>query len=74
MMIIDARGQRHPEPLRRLKEHFSTMCSIDDYVDLLVDDEDEVKQVKIYAAMSGCEYEVSKSDNYFTVRIKSPCL
>lgn len=72
-MVIDARGLRHPEPIKKLKESFSTMCSIDDYVDLLVDDEDEVKQVKIYSAMSGCKYEVKKTGSYFTVRIESPC-
>lgn len=72
-MLIDARGLRHPEPIKKLKESFSTMCSIDDYVDLLVDDENEVKQVKIYSAMSGCNPEVKKTSDYYTIRIKSPC-
>lgn len=72
-MLIDARGLRHPEPIKKLKESFSTMCSIDDYVDLLVDDENEVKQVKIYSAMSGCKTEVKKTSDYYTIRIKSPC-
>lgn len=72
-MIIDARGLKHPEPLRKLLGHFSTLCSIQDFVDLLVDDEKEVKQVKIYAAMSGSECEAEKQDGHYRVRIKSPC-
>ncbi len=72
-MVIDARGLKHPEPLQKLKEHFSTMCSINDYVDLLVDDEKEIKLVKIYAAMSGSECEVEELDDYYRIRIKSPC-
>lgn len=73
-MVIDARGLKHPEPLKKLKEHFSTMCSIDEYVDLLVDNENELKNVKIYAVMSGCEYEIEKLDGYYKIRIKSPCV
>lgn len=73
-MVIDARGLKHPEPLKKLKEHFSTVCSIQDYVDMLVDDEKEARQVKTYAAMSGSEYEVEKMDSHYRVRIKSPCV
>lgn len=73
MMTIDARGLKNPEPLKRLKEHFSTMCSIDDYVDLLIDSDAELTPVKTYASMSGCEYEVRKEEGYIIVRIKSPC-
>lgn len=72
-VIIDARGLKHPEPLRKLLGHFSTLCSIQDFVDLLVDDEKEVKQVKIYAAMSGSECEAEKQDGHYRVRLKSPC-
>ncbi len=73
MITIDARGLKHPEPLKRLKEYFSTMCSIDDYVDLLIDSDAELKPVSTYAAMSGCEFEVIRGSDHITVRIKSPC-
>lgn len=73
MTTIDARGLKHPEPLKRLKDFFSTMCSIDDYVDLIIDSEAELKPIKTYAAMSGCEFEVKTEDSYLVIRIKSPC-
>lgn len=73
MMTIDARGLKHPEPLKKLKEYFSTMCSIDDYVDLIIDSDEELKPVKTYAAMSGCEYDIKKERDYLVIRIKSPC-
>lgn len=73
MTTIDARGLKHPEPLKRLKDFFSTMCSIDDYVDLIIDSEAELKPIKTYAAMSGCEFEVKTEGSYLVIRIKSPC-
>lgn len=74
-MIIDARGLKHPEPLKRLKETVTTMCTIENYVDLLVDDDKEVRNVKMFAAMSGCKYEIEQFDRYWRVRIKgSTCM
>ncbi len=72
-MTIDARGLKHPEPLKKLKEHFSTMCSIDDYVDLIVDSDDELKPVMTYVSMSGCEYDIKRERDLILIRIKSPC-
>lgn len=73
MTTIDARGLKHPEPLKRLKESFSTMCSIDDYVDLIIDSDAQLKPIKTYAAMSGCEFEVRRESDFIIIRIKSPC-
>ena len=72
-MVIDARGLRHPEPLEKLREIAPTMCSVDGYVELLIDDEKALKQVKIYAAVSGSTYEVKKLDNYYSIRIEGTC-
>jgi TusA-related sulfurtransferase len=73
-MVIDARGLKHPEPLQKLRETCPSLCSIEGYVDLLVDDEDALTQLKRYAAISGCDYEIQKLDAYYSIRIKSTCL
>ena len=72
-MLIDARGLKHPEPLEKLREIAPTMCSLDGYVELLIDDEKALKQVKVYAAVSGCPYEVKKLDDCYSIRIESTC-
>lgn len=72
-MLIDARGLRYPEPLRRLREISPTMCSVDGYIDVLVDDEKALKQLRTYAAVSGCEYEVDRMNDYYRIRITSSC-
>lgn len=73
MMTIDARGLKHPDPLKKLKEYFSTMCSIDDYVDLIIDSDEELKHIKTYATMSGCDFEIIREKGFIVIRIKSPC-
>ncbi|MGD0885299.1 MAG: hypothetical protein ABSA46_10610 [Thermodesulfovibrionales bacterium] len=73
-MLIDARGLKHPETLQRLREICPTLCSLDQHVDLLVDDEYALSQLKKYAAISGCEYEIQKQDACHLIRIKSSCL
>ena len=73
-MVIDARGLKHPEPLQKLRETCTSLCSIEGYVDLLVDDEYALTQLKRYAAISGCDYEIQKLDTYYSIRIKSTCL
>ncbi|MGD1076485.1 MAG: sulfurtransferase TusA family protein [Thermodesulfovibrionales bacterium] len=73
-MLIDARGLKHPETLQKLREMCPTFCSLDEYIELLVDDEYALRQIKKYAAISGCEYEIQKQDASYTIRIKSSCL
>jgi len=73
-MLIDARGLKFPEPLHKLREISPTTCSIDGYVELLVDDEKALRQLKTYAAISGCEYEILNLNTHYSIRIKSTCL
>lgn len=69
-MQIDARGLKHPRPLQMLKEAITTMCSIEEYGDILVDNEQGAKQIKKFAKMSGCKYESHQHNGYLRVRIK----
>ena len=73
-MVIDARGLKHPGPLQKLREAAPTICSINGYIDLLVDDEHALKQIKTYAAISGCKYEVTRMDGYYNIRIEGTCV
>jgi len=72
-MVIDARGLKAPEPLQRLREIAPTMCSLDGQIELLIDDEAAFKQVRTYAAVSGCRHETSREEGYYRIRIEAAC-
>ena len=72
-MVIDARGLKHPEPLQKLREIAPTMCSLDGYVELLIDDEEALKHLRTYAVISGCKHEIEKRDAYYSIRIEGTC-
>lgn len=74
MMLINARGLKYPEPLQKLREAAPSMCSLDGYIDILIDDEAALKQVQTYAVVSGCKFEVKRLDDCYRIRIESSCL
>ncbi len=72
-MVIDARGRRHPEPLRLLREAAPSLCSLDGTLEILVDDEEAFRHIRTYAAISGCACEVHRAEGHYRVLIESPC-
>jgi len=69
-MQIDTRGLKHPEPLKKIKDVVSSMCTNYVDVEVLVDTCEYGRTVKGFAEMTGCETEVEKKDDYCIVRIK----
>lgn len=72
-MVIDARGLRHPEPLRLLREAVPSLCSLDGSIEVLLDDEVAFRHIRTYAAVSGCTYEVKRTDGFYRILIESTC-
>ena len=69
-MRIDTRGLKHPEPLKRIREAVSSICTDDVDVEVLVDTCEYSRTVKGFADMSGCRTEVEENGEYCIVRIK----
>jgi len=67
---IDVRGLKHPEPLKKIKEAVSSLCTNYVDVEVLVDTCEYGKMVKGFAEMTGCETEVKEEKDYCVVKIK----
>jgi TusA-related sulfurtransferase len=72
-MEIDARGLKHPEPLRLLRDALQNQCSIEEKVTILVDSREEAKQVKTFAGFSGHGVEVEETGDHYRIRIDRMC-
>jgi len=72
-MLIDARGVRHPEHIRKFKEPLEGLCNINEDMEVLLDDSrEDLKRFEMYIRSCRCHYTVEKADGYVKVKIEAP--
>lgn len=68
-MRIDARGLKHPEPMKKIRDTVKSMCTEHVDVEVLIDSCEYGKMIKGFAKMSGCKTEVTKEGDVCIVKI-----
>ncbi|MGD0281682.1 MAG: hypothetical protein ABSB95_04895 [Dissulfurispiraceae bacterium] len=72
-MFIDARGFAHPEHLKEFKKHLAGCCTVDEDVEVLIDNLDrELKMFELYIRSFNCAYTVVKEGEQVRITLKSP--
>ena len=69
LMTVDARGMKHPEPLKKLRDLMRDNCRKEIDVKLLVDTSQCSTTVDAFAKMSKCKTSIQKADGHYIVRI-----
>jgi hypothetical protein len=69
MTSIDAREIELFDLFLQLKEMFAAQCGLEVDLDILVGTLRDSKKVSAFAAMSGCQTETLKRDDFYLVRI-----
>jgi hypothetical protein len=72
-MVIDARGLKHPEHIRKFKEPLEGLCAVYEDLEVLLDDDGEgLKRFEMYIRSCRANYTVDKSDGFVKVKIEAP--
>ncbi len=72
-MVIDARGLSHPEHIREFKRHLEGYCTVDENVDVLMDNKkDELKKLEIFIRSCRGKYTVVEENGYLRIKIEAP--
>jgi hypothetical protein len=73
MMLIDVRGLKHPEHIRKFKSHFEGICTVHEDVTVYLDDRtDDLKKFEMYIRMCNGKYKVHKENGYLRINISAP--
>ena len=72
-MEIDARGLRHPEPLRKLKDALEDPRSVGEPVYILVDSREEAQRIKAFAGFSHHLFDSETREDHWRLRILRMC-
>ncbi len=72
-MFIDARGLAHPEHLKEFKKHLAGRCTVDEDVEVLIDNLDrELKMFELYIRSFNCSYTVVREGAQVRITLKCP--
>ncbi|MFA5354912.1 MAG: hypothetical protein WC291_11840 [Thermodesulfovibrionales bacterium] len=72
-MVIDARGMAHPDHIQLFRKEFEGLCSVNEDVDLLMDDKaDLLKKFEMFIRSCRISYTVEKEEGSLRVKIKAP--
>lgn len=73
-MNIDARELDLKELFQKLKQILASKLGEDVFIEILIQNQRDVKKIQSFAALSGCQTSVEKKEGYFIVQITgSPC-
>ncbi len=72
-MLIDARGMAHPDHIREFRERIGNVCTVNEEVDVLMDDSPELqKRFEMFIRSCRANYTVEREEGFLRVRIKAP--
>lgn len=72
-MLIDARGLRHPDHIKKFKEILQDYCTVHENIEVLLDDRnDDLKKFEMYIRSLRCVYEKDIVDDHVMVSIEGP--
>ncbi|MDI6801421.1 MAG: hypothetical protein QMD01_05135 [Thermodesulfovibrionales bacterium] len=72
-MIIDLKGLRHPDHIRKFRDHFEGLCAVYEDIAVHMDDNDEdLKKFEMYLRSCRAKYKVRKEDGHLNVHISAP--
>jgi hypothetical protein len=73
-MYIDARELELQDLFRKLKEILASKLGEDVFLEILIQNRGDVKRIKTFVALSGCQTAVEEREGNYLVRITgSPC-
>lgn len=68
-MTFDARGKKHPEPLKEIREYVTSNCRGPIDFKILVDSHEYAKTISAFSEMSKCQTDVEKKDNHYVISV-----
>lgn len=73
-VIIDARNLELKELFMKLKEILESELGKDVFIEILINTFTDIKKIKSFVSMSGCQTDAEKKDGYYIVRVTgTPC-
>lgn len=69
-MRIDARKLDLQDLLKQLKDILSSKRGCEVSIEVSINTVSDAKRVKAFAAMSGCNTDIDKKDNYYIIHVK----
>jgi predicted nucleic acid-binding Zn-ribbon protein len=72
-MIVDLKGLRNPEHIRKFREHFEGICAVYEDIEVYLDDvNDDLKRFEMYIRTCRAKYEVHREQGHLRVHIFAP--
>jgi len=72
-MLIDLRGLNHPEHLQKFRTHFDGLCTVNEDVEVLLDNNKEnLRKLEMYISSFRGKYAISSEGNLAVVKILAP--